>query len=156
MACPTVTVLPAFPQTEMNPLPQQNPPLRRFLPVGAADLAHVQHTINNISFERNDKEVKEEQKRLEALNADEINGEDDLVSAMKNGRADKNNRNKVLNHHPGKQASASHSTNDDTFFKYIKKVFEVPTHPERRHQFDSIDPHYLALDEDASTVSDFK
>ena len=56
---------------------------RRFLPVGAADLAHVRHTINNISFERNDKEVKEEQKRLEALNADEINGEDDLVSAMK-------------------------------------------------------------------------
>ena len=65
-------------------------------------------------------------------------------------------RNKVLNHHPSKQASASHSTNDDTFFKYIKKVFEVPTHPERRHQFNSIDPHDLALDEDASTVSDFK
>lgn len=55
----------------------------RFLPVGAADLAHVWHTINNISFEQNDKEVKEEQKRLEAPNADEINGEDDLVLAMK-------------------------------------------------------------------------
>ena len=65
-------------------------------------------------------------------------------------------RNKVLNHHPSKQASASHSTNDDTFFKYIKKVFEVPTHPERCHQFNSIDPHDLALNEDASTVSDFK
>ena len=65
-------------------------------------------------------------------------------------------RKKVLKHHPDKKAGVSHSTNDDAFFKCIQKAFEVLTHPERRHQFDSVDPHYLALDEDAPTASDFK
>ena len=51
---------------------------RRLLQAGAAYLAHVRRTINNLSFEQYDEEVEEEQKRLEALNADGINGEDDL------------------------------------------------------------------------------
>jgi len=65
-------------------------------------------------------------------------------------------RKKVLKHHPDKKAGVSHSTNDDAFFKCIQKAFDVLTHPERRRQFDSVDPHYLALDEDSPTASDFK
>lgn len=52
--------------------------------------------------------------------------------------------------------SVSHSTNDDGFFKCIQKANEILTNPERRRQFDSVDPYYAALEEDAPTPSDFK
>lgn len=159
------------------------------MPAGAAYLAHVRRTINNLSFEQYDKEVEEEQKRLEALNADGLNGEDDLgvgdeeespelllldpkewkkqdhyqVLGLSHLRFTATpeqikiaHRKKVLKHHPDKKAGVSHSTNDDAFFKCIQKAFDVLTHPERRRQFDSVDPHYLALDEDSPTASDFK
>jgi len=51
---------------------------RRLIPAGAAYLAHVKRTLNNFTFEQYDKQLEEEQKRLEALNADGLNGEDDL------------------------------------------------------------------------------
>ena len=62
----------------------------------------------------------------------------------------------MLKHHPDKKAGQSHTTNDDGFFKCIQKAHEVLTHPERRRQFDSVDPFYLALEEDTPTVADFK
>ena len=62
----------------------------------------------------------------------------------------------MLKHHPDKKAGQSHTTNDDAFFKCIQKAHEVLTHPERRRQFDSVDPHYLALEEEAPTAADFK
>jgi len=65
-------------------------------------------------------------------------------------------RKKVLKHHPDKKAGQSHTTNDDAFFKCIQKAHDVLRHPERRRQFDSVDPHYLALEEDAPTAADFK
>ncbi|KAG8215972.1 hypothetical protein J3R82DRAFT_7955 [Butyriboletus roseoflavus] len=65
-------------------------------------------------------------------------------------------RKKVLKHHPDKKAGLSHTTNDDAFFKCIQKAHEVLTHPERRRQFDSVDPRYLALEDDAPTAADFK
>ncbi|KAH0831076.1 hypothetical protein J3R83DRAFT_13620 [Lanmaoa asiatica] len=65
-------------------------------------------------------------------------------------------RKKVLKHHPDKKAGLSHTTNDDAFFKCIQKAHEVLTHAERRRQFDSVDPYYLALEEDAPTAADFK
>lgn len=67
-------------------------------------------------------------------------------------------RKKVLKHHPDKKAgvSVTHSTNDDAFFKCVQKANEVLTNPERRRQFDSVDPHYAALEEDAPTSADFK
>ncbi|KAI9569341.1 hypothetical protein HD554DRAFT_608948 [Boletus coccyginus] len=65
-------------------------------------------------------------------------------------------RKKVLKHHPDKKAGQSHTTNDDAFFKCIQKAHEVLTHPERRRQFDSVDPYFLALEEDAPTAADFK
>jgi len=52
--------------------------------------------------------------------------------------------------------SVSHSTNDDGFFKCIQKANEVLTNPERRRQFDSVDPHYAELEEDAPNPTDFK
>lgn len=42
-------------------------------------------------------------------------------------------------------------SNDDAFFKCIQKATEVLTNPERRRQFDSVDPHYEALEEDVPT-----
>ncbi|KAG9313729.1 hypothetical protein JVU11DRAFT_6082 [Chiua virens] len=65
-------------------------------------------------------------------------------------------RKKVLKHHPDKKAGLSHTTNDDAFFKCIQKAHEVLTHVERRRQFDSVDPDYLTLEEEAPTAADFK
>ncbi|GAA6021062.1 hypothetical protein JCM10207_003905 [Rhodosporidiobolus poonsookiae] len=52
----------------------------------------------------------------------------------------KAHRRKVLRHHPDKKASGGGSANDDSFFKCIAKAMEVLSHPERRRQFDSVDP----------------
>jgi DnaJ family protein C protein 2 len=66
-------------------------------------------------------------------------------------------RKKVLKHHPDKKAGMpGHSANDDAFFKCIQKAHEVLTNPTRRAQFDSVDPHYASLDEDAPTAAQFK
>jgi DnaJ homolog subfamily C member 2 len=66
-------------------------------------------------------------------------------------------RKKVLKHHPDKKAGlAGHSANDDAFFKCIQKAFEVLTNPTRKAQFDSIDPYYVSLEEDAPTAAQFK
>ncbi|EGN92152.1 hypothetical protein SERLA73DRAFT_147596 [Serpula lacrymans var. lacrymans S7.3] len=65
-------------------------------------------------------------------------------------------RKKVLKHHPDKKAGASHTTNDDAFFKCIQKANEVLTNPERRRQFDSVDPNFVAIEDDVPTASQFK
>lgn len=67
-------------------------------------------------------------------------------------------RKKIIKHHPDKKAgvSASHSTNDDGFFKCIQKANEILTNSERRRQFDSVDPYYGALEEDAPSPADYK
>ncbi|KDQ12497.1 hypothetical protein BOTBODRAFT_34461 [Botryobasidium botryosum FD-172 SS1] len=56
-------------------------------------------------------------------------------------------RKKVLKHHPDKKAGSGDS-NDDSFFKCIQKAMETLTNPERRRQFDSIDPYYEDLQSD--------
>lgn len=48
------------------------------LPAGSAYLAHVRRQIHNLSFDDIDKHAEEERKRLEALNGNGTNGEDDL------------------------------------------------------------------------------
>ncbi|EIN14443.1 DnaJ-domain-containing protein [Punctularia strigosozonata HHB-11173 SS5] len=65
-------------------------------------------------------------------------------------------RKKVLKHHPDKKAGSAGETNDDAFFKCIQKAMEVLTHPEKRRQFDSVDPYYQELEEEAPTASQFK
>lgn len=65
-------------------------------------------------------------------------------------------RKKVLKHHPDKKAGAAGETNDDAFFKCIQKAMEVLSNPERRRQFDSVDPHYEALEEDIPTEKQVK
>ncbi|GAA5975919.1 hypothetical protein JCM11641_002838 [Rhodosporidiobolus odoratus] len=57
----------------------------------------------------------------------------------------KAHRRKVLRHHPDKKASAGGFANDDSFFKCIAKAMEVLSHPQRRREFDSVDP---AVDDD--------
>jgi DnaJ homolog subfamily C member 2 len=65
-------------------------------------------------------------------------------------------RKKVLKHHPDKKAGVAGETNDDAFFKCIQKAMEVLTHPERRRQFDSVDPYYEALEDEVPTEKEVK
>lgn len=51
---------------------------RRLLPAGPAYLAHVKRAVHKLSFEEHDKHAEEERKRLEALNGNGANGDDDL------------------------------------------------------------------------------
>jgi len=74
----------------------------------------------------------------------------------------------VLKHHPDKKASShvvpnslylagvNQNTNDDAFFKCIQKAYEVLTNPEKRRQFDSVDPSVLEAEEEIPTAADFK
>jgi curved DNA-binding protein CbpA len=71
-------------------------------------------------------------------------------------------RKKVLKHHPDKKAATTGAkedksqflagvnlnTNDDAFFKCISKAYEVLSNPEKRRQFDSVDPAFLEAEED--------
>ncbi len=65
-------------------------------------------------------------------------------------------RKKVLKHHPDKKAGVAGDSNDDAFFKCIQKATEVLTNPERRRQFDSVDPHYEELEQDVPTEKQVK
>ncbi|EJU01636.1 DnaJ-domain-containing protein [Dacryopinax primogenitus] len=70
-------------------------------------------------------------------------------------------RKKVLKHHPDKKAGQAGDSNDDAFFKCIQKAMEVLSNPEKRRQFDSVDPYYEALEEeddipDARQIKTFK
>ena len=59
----------------------------------------------------------------------------------------------MLKHHPDKKAGTVGDSNDDAFFKCIQKAFEVLTNPERRRQFDSVDPHYESFEDEVPTAS---
>ena len=65
-------------------------------------------------------------------------------------------RKKVLKHHPDKKAGLAGDSNDDAFFKCIQKAFEVLTNPERRRQFDSVDPYYELLEADVPAEKQLK
>ncbi|KIK93659.1 hypothetical protein PAXRUDRAFT_828742 [Paxillus rubicundulus Ve08.2h10] len=143
----------------------------------------------NLSFEEHDTQVEEERKRLEALNGNGLDSEDDLgvgdeeespdlllldpkewkkqdhyqvlgLSHLRYkatpGQIKIAHRKKVLKHHPDKKAGLSHTTNDDAFFKCIQKAHEVLNNSEKRRQFDSVDPYYMALEDDVPTGADFK
>ncbi|EKM78545.1 hypothetical protein AGABI1DRAFT_121584 [Agaricus bisporus var. burnettii JB137-S8] len=73
-------------------------------------------------------------------------------------------RKKVLKHHPDKKVSSATpptnalqfsgiNTNDDAFFKCIQKAHEVLSHPEKRRQFDSVDPTFIEWEEDLPSTS---
>ncbi|KAI0357924.1 DnaJ-domain-containing protein [Trametes cingulata] len=62
-------------------------------------------------------------------------------------------RKKVLKHHPDKKAGVAGDSNDDAFFKCIQKAYEVLTNPERRRQFDSVDPYYDIFETDVPTAA---
>ncbi|QRV98671.1 DnaJ domain protein [Ceratobasidium sp. AG-Ba] len=65
------------------------------------------------------------------------------------------NRKKVLKHHPDKKSGLpGHNSNDDAFFKCIAKAYEVLSNPEKRRQFDSVDPYYEVLEGDVPTAAD--
>ena len=51
-------------------------------------------------------------------------------------------------------SEVNQNTNDDAFFKCIQKAHEVLTNPEKRRQFDSVDPVFMEL-EDMPTAIEF-
>ncbi|TFY80359.1 hypothetical protein EWM64_g3660 [Hericium alpestre] len=59
-------------------------------------------------------------------------------------------------HHPDKKAGVAGYANDDAFFKCIQKAMDILTNPEKRRQFDSVDPYYGALEDDVPTPSEIK
>lgn len=63
-------------------------------------------------------------------------------------------RKKVLKHHPDKKAGAAGDANDDAFFKCISKAFETLSNPEKKRQFDSVDPYYVELEQDVPADSE--
>lgn len=78
------------------------------------------------------------------------------LNAYVAGSQPRTDRKKVLKHHPDKKATIAGETNDDAFFKCIQKALDVLTNPERRRQFDSVDPYYLSLEEDVPTAAELK
>jgi DnaJ homolog subfamily C member 2 len=56
-------------------------------------------------------------------------------------------RKKVLKHHPDKKAGGGDSNNDQ-FFKCIQKAMEILSNPEKRRQFDSVDPYFASLEDE--------
>lgn len=62
----------------------------------------------------------------------------------------------MLKHHPDKKAGLAGDSNDDAFFKCIQKAFDVLTNPERRRQFDSVDPYYELLEADVPVEKQLK
>lgn len=65
-------------------------------------------------------------------------------------------RKKVLKHHPDKKSSSTGDANNDAFFKCIQKAMDVLTHPEKRRQFDSVDPQFEELEGDVPTAAALK
>ncbi|KAH9927541.1 DnaJ domain-containing protein [Amylocystis lapponica] len=162
---------------------------RKLLPVGPAYLAHVRRAIHNLTFEEHDKHAEDERKRLEAINGNGLNGDDDMGVGEEEETEDLltldpkewkkqdhyavlglshlryratpeqikiAHRKKVLKHHPDKKAGLAGDSNDDAFFKCIQKAMEVLTNPERRRQFDSVDPYYELLEADVPTAQETK
>ncbi|EIM87570.1 DnaJ-domain-containing protein [Stereum hirsutum FP-91666 SS1] len=163
---------------------------RKLIPAGPAYLAHVRRSVHNLTFEQQDKEIEEENKRLAEQNGDGF-GEDDLgvgdeeedfalmsldpkewkkqdhykvlgISKLRYRANDDQikiaHRKKVLKHHPDKKAgtAGSTTTNDDAFFKCIQKAMDILTNPEKRRQFDSVDPEFESLKDDVPSASDIK
>ena len=62
----------------------------------------------------------------------------------------------MLKHHPDKKAGVAGDSNDDAFFKCIQKAMEVLSNPEKRRQFDSVDPHFDELEQDVPTEKQVK
>ncbi|PVG04618.1 hypothetical protein CPB86DRAFT_693068 [Serendipita vermifera] len=153
---------------------------RRLLPVGHAYLAHARRVLGNKTFAEEDEEETERiangaEDDAEGLIKDDLGVGDEpetsdlllldpkdwknqdhykvlgLSKLRINATIDQiriAHRKKILKHHPDKKAGSG-DTNDDGLFK----SFEILSNPEKRRQFDSVDPYYLNLEADAPTAS---
>ncbi|TRM64899.1 DnaJ domain-containing protein [Schizophyllum amplum] len=176
-----------------------SPTQRRLVPAGPAFINYARLKLHhNFDLDTHDQHLATQQEKLDALNAANENGEDDLgvgdeeenqellsldpkewkrhdyyaVLGLSHLRINATpaqikvaHRKKVLKHHPDKKVSSGAqetssiftnlNTNDDAFFKCIQKAHEVLTHPEKRRQFDSVDPTVLDAEEDDPKEKDF-
>ncbi|KAI9502582.1 Zuotin [Coemansia spiralis] len=108
-------------------------------------VAETTNTINDLSLD--DDSDEEESEELLSMDPKEWKKQDHyavlgLSKLRYRATLDdiiKNQRKKVLRHHPDKKAAQGH-INDDGFFKCIQKAYEILTDPVKRKQWDSVDP----------------
>ncbi|KAJ2451242.1 Zuotin [Coemansia sp. RSA 2336] len=140
-----------------NPTSDQTDHLKAHADHVAAEAAKA---INDVSVD--DQEDEEESEELLSLDPKEWKKQDHyevlgLSRLRYKATMDdiiKAHRKKVLRHHPDKKA-AQGQLNDDRFFKCIKKAFEILTNPEKRQQWDSVDPEVSTDIPSAKAKGDF-
>ncbi|KAJ2852452.1 Zuotin [Coemansia brasiliensis] len=140
-----------------NPTSDQTDHLKAHADHIAAEAAKA---INDISLD--DQEDEEESEELLSLDPKEWKKQDHyavlgLSRLRYKATMDdiiKAHRKKVLRHHPDKKAAQGH-LNDDRFFKCIKKAFDILTDPEKRRQWDSVDPEISTDIPSAKKKGDF-
>ncbi|KAJ2648392.1 Zuotin [Coemansia sp. RSA 1250] len=140
-----------------NPTNDQTDHLKAHADHIAAEAAKA---INDVSLD--DQEDEEESEELLSLDPKEWKKQDHyavlgLSRLRYKATMDdiiKAHRKKVLRHHPDKKAAQGH-LNDDRFFKCIKKAFDILTNPEKRRQWDSVDPEVSTDIPSAKEKGDF-
>ncbi|KAF8321565.1 DnaJ-domain-containing protein [Clavulina sp. PMI_390] len=154
------------------------PKARALLPVGPAYYAYARRKVHNVTFDQEEQEAADKAKAAAAEAAENIEDdlgvgdeEESLELLARDAKDWKNqdhyavlglskfrykanidqiriaHRKKVLKHHPDKKANSGDSDNDN-FFKCIQKALEILSNPERRRQFDSVDPWYQRFEDD--------
>lgn len=140
-------------------------------PSGPSYLGHVRRNLNSRSFEEDDAEeavrvaaeLEGDEEEDDLGVGEESESEDLLASDPKEWKLQDHyavlglskfrykaspdqikiaHRKKVLKHHPDKKAGAGGLASDDAFFKCIAKAHEILSTPEKRRQFDSVDPAF--------------
>ncbi|QRW13229.1 DnaJ domain protein [Ceratobasidium sp. AG-Ba] len=137
---------------------------RTLLPAGPSYLGHVRRTTSNLTFEQDDAAQAEELARQKAQQ------EGDEDEEKYKGIGDEEESEDLLMRDPKEWKSQDHyavlglshlrfkATDDQIKIanrkKCIAKAYEVLSNPEKRRQFDSVDPYYEVLEGDVPTAAD--
>ncbi|KAH9919941.1 uncharacterized protein B0H18DRAFT_1026289, partial [Fomitopsis serialis] len=147
-----------------------------------AYLAHVKRAVHKLTFEEHDKHAEEERRRLEAMNGTGVDGEDDLgvgdepedeeLSLLDPKEWKKQDHYQVLGlshlryrqqkirskiaRTQEKEGGACRRFERRCVLQVHLKGVRGATNPERRRQFDSVDPYYELLEADVPVEKQLK